>query len=1495
MRGLIAWLVDHATTVFLAVICLFVAGMSAYIDLPRESNPDITIPVVLVSTPYIGVSPEDIEGLITIPLENELAGLRDVKVMNSTSAEGVSIVSIEFEPDVVIEDALQKVRDGVSKAKPKLPEDAEDPTVQEISFSDIPIVLVTIAGDVDEGVLKDVADRLEDAATRVPGVLDATVTGGVEREISVEVYPERLSHYGLALYDITGAIGDENVNIPGGTISTGDSNVLLRVPGEFTEVEQIENVAVKRVGDRPVFVRDLARVIDGTEERKTFSRMNGRPSVTLSVTKRAGANILEVAQAVKDLAAEHAKSWPEGVGFRVLGDQSEGIETSVTDLQNNIITALILVVSVIVFFMGVRNSLFVAVSIPLSMLMSFLALSVFGFTLNMVVLFSLMIALGMLVDNAIVVVENVYRHNELGRDSREAAIRGTDEVAIPVAASTATTVAAFLPMVFWPGIMGEFMGFLPKTVIIVLTASLVVAIGSLPVFMSRFLPNPTVPEDDETTDGGIEPMPPLGRIMGAYRSVLEFSIRFRYLSFGAGVLALIGTFIAYAFLNHGVEMFPETEPERANVFVRASEGTDLETTDRIVRRIEGILSTEENVDVWVAETGVQSDGNALGPSSSATNQARITVDFLPSENTARPGEKVRIEPTSHTVERLRTKLVDIPGAEIRIEKERMGPPVGKPIAVEVRGPTFHGVGERALELKRRLRTIEGITDLTDDYRVGRPEMPLRIDRGAAKRVGVSTAGIGDTVRTAIAGSKASALRDGEDEYDIVVRLGERYRDDLQSVLELRLPGREDTSPSTFPVPISSVASYALAGGTGAIRHVDQDLVVTVEGDVTEGTNAVDVQRAVQELISAWELEDGYSMQLAGSQDEQEEAQAFLVRAFLIACALIMLVLVTQFDSIFMPLIILVTVALSLIGVLWGLVLTGTPFGIIMTGIGVISLAGVVVNNAIVLLDYVQQLQARGLSTHESLVRAGITRFRPVMLTAITTTLGLVPMAAGISIDFLRLRLVFGSVSAQWWGPMAVAVIFGLSFATVLTLVMVPTLYSIYDDFDRLRVNLWGRVKGLGKSASTVAGASLLLLLPLSSDAASLQEAWQAADGHAVAYGMVDEQTHQVGLQRYKAWSALSPRVSVSATRVINEFAIELDFADSFPDIPGLEIPAQDPIVVQKKAFWQADLTATQRLFSGSSLPALRSTYKAWRSAELNAVQQKRQLAVGVARAYYGVLLAREGELLAQANLEAAEGQLELANRQQTAGLSTRRVLLQAQLSVSRAQRDLVSAAEQRSRAEEGFHKLTGLPRDEPLELPQSPVLPGELEQALGQLDERPDVRAAELQTEAAGLQRVASDMRWLPVVDAQFSYNYSQNTGFQDDPTNWRVALVGTWNLWDGGLRLAESAEYASQRRLAQLQHRQIREDAEEQLRVAWETWRTAEEALTTVADEQALAEENIRLAEQSFSAGAATWLEVREARVSLASARLSALQQRMDRDVAALDVRLAMGLPLLP
>lgn len=1049
---MIAWLVHRRALVYLLVACIILFGSITYLGLPREAQPDVKIPVVMVSTPYVGVSPEDVESLVTVPLETELAGLKNLKKLSSTSAEGVSIVTLEFEPEVVIEEALQRVRDRVSRARSKLPGDLEESDVREISFSDMPVLIVSIAGPIDEQDLKLLGEKLEDDVSRLPGVLEARLSGGRKRQIRVYVDGTRLAHYGLSLDDVQGAIANENVNIPGGEVVTGSASFLIRVPGEVQVAEDLEAIAIKRVGDRPVFIRDVGRVVDGFEDRSTYARMNGNPAVSLSVTKRTGQNILQIADAVKAITAEHAGRWPEGVSYRILGDQSKFVADMVSDLENNIISALILVVGVIMFVLGVRNSLFVALTIPLSMLISFAVISALGMTLNMMVLFALILALGMLVDNGIVLVENIYRHAEEGEDIVTASINGTREVAMAVTASTLTTVAAFFPLLFWSGIMGQFMGYMPKTVVIVLLSSLVAAIIVLPVFTSRLMRVKKKPEG----------LAEVGPLMLRYQKLLAWSIRHRYLSLGLGMASLVGTFVAYGFLNHGTEFFPDTEPNRATISVRAPDGTNIEATDALLQQVEGILQGEQNVAFYVAESGVSGGGMPMVGSQSSPNQAKATVDFRPTRENLKPGEELRVENTRLTIDRIRKAFEFIPGAHLEIEKENMGPPVGAEIAVEVSGKDFHEVGELALRLRRELAKIDGVADLSDDYKVGRPEMRLTVDRGAAKRVGASTQSIAGTIRTAVAGSKVSAIRDGENEYDIVVQLDPRDREDLQSVLNLRIPGREDTSPDTFAVPLSTVASYELRGGSGSIRHIDQSLVVTITGDVQEGYNANAVRAAVQAYLDRAPVPPGFGVRLGGADDEQRNAQEFLGNAFLAAIFLILLVLVAQFNRFDIPFIILTSVMLSLIGVLWGLIITGTSFGVIMTGIGVISLAGVVVNNAIVLLDYVEQLRERGAGMFDALIQAGTTRVRPVLLTACTTMLGLTPMALGVSVDFRNLRVVTGSQNAQFWGPMAVAVIFGLAVATVLTLVLVPTMYSIFDDFGRVRARVFETLSRLAR-------------------------------------------------------------------------------------------------------------------------------------------------------------------------------------------------------------------------------------------------------------------------------------------------------------------------------------------------------------------------------------------------------------------------------------------------
>lgn len=1516
---MIRFIVHHATTVILAVLCVFVFGLSSYLSLPRESQPDIDIPVVIVTTPYVGASPEDLEGLVTIPLENELASLTDVKSMKSSSAEGVSVVSIEFEPEVDIDSALQKVRDRVSRARSDLPSDVEEPTVSEISFSDIPVLLVNLSGeDVDEQDLKKLAEDLEDEIKRIPGVLEAEVTGGREREIHVDVDPARLSYYALALYDVTDAIKAENVNIPGGEITTGRATFLLRTPGEFTEPKQVAQVAVKRVGDRPVFVRDLATVRDTFEDRKTYSRMDGRPSVTVSVKKRSGSNILEVAENVKALVASKAETWPAGVHYRITGDQSENIEDMVIELQNNIITALILVVGVLLLFMGVRNSLFVGLAIPLSMLLSFLVLDGLGFTLNMVVLFSLILALGMLVDNGIVVVENIYRHVEMGKDLTTASIDGTEEVAIAVLASTATTIAAFFPMVFWTGIMGQFMGYLPKTVIIVLSSSYIVAIGVLPVLTSKLMAVPKNAADLHDPEEDASPLDPttLGPVMRRYHDVLAWSIRHRFATLGLGLGVLLFSVGAYSVLNHGIEFFPATEPDRATISVRLPEGGDLEATDRVVRRIEDVLATQANIETFVAEVGVAGGGNALAGSSQQANAARLTLDFLPAPDKADPGDTLRVEPSSFTILKLRRAFEQIPGVEITVEPEVMGPPVGDAIAVEVSGDDFHEVGEAAQKLVRELSQIPGVTDLSTDYRVGRPEMRLRVDRGAAKRVGVSTQAIGGALRTAVAGSEASVLREGEDEHDIVVQLDPRFRNDIQQILTLRVPGRADRSPDTYPVPISSVADYEIAGGAGTIKHVDQDLVVTIAGDVTNKEEEANIRQAVGAFLKTWDAPPGIQTRLAGAQEEQEAAVAFLQWAFGLAVALILLVLVAQFDSVVMPAIIMFTVVLSLVGVLWGLVFTATPFGIMMTGIGVISLAGIVVNNAIVLLDYVAQLRDRGLSAGDALLRAGVTRFRPVMLTAATTGLGLIPMAIGLSIDFFHFSVVLGSSSAQFWGPMAIAVIFGLSFATLLTLVMVPTLYAIIED-------IRGRLTSAPAPMLTPTAAKLLVvgvglgMLGWSqvAHAVTLEEAWASAEKENIQFQLAQEQVAQARTYKWQALSAVMPRVTFDASYVINQNEFTLDFTDQFSDVfqapdidtSGLppafagivddfvngfqfDLPDTEPTVIQPKSAWSGNVSLYQPILSGQAFPFYQGAIQQGKAAKADLERIRHQIRAGVTQAFYGLAMARKAVTVSEQGLEIAKHQLDLAERRVASGLEDRRAVLQGQLAVSRGERDVLQAREQLVRAEEAFVRSVGLPRNVELTLPETASLPDDVESAVVQSRSRPDIEAAEWRVKAARNERTGRDLEWMPTVDFTFTEIYNQVPGFITENFQWRAAFNFKWTIFDGGLRIARSRELASRARAAELQVQDLQQQAEQEVRNAWERLARTKQTLLAVQAELELATENLTLAERSYEAGSATWLDVEAARLSLDNAKLAVLQERMNRDLAAMDLKVAAG-----
>ncbi|MCK6514535.1 efflux RND transporter permease subunit [Myxococcota bacterium] len=1481
------WIVDHTVTVVIFVFMITVFGAWSYITLPREAAPDIKIPVVLVSTPYIGVSPEDIESLVTVPLERELKGIKDIKTMTSTSYEGTSLITLEFNPDADISEALQKVRERVDAAKPDLPEDAEDTMVAEISFSDFPILLISISGPQDEEVLKQRAEDLQDVIEGLPGVLEVSLSGGLTREVRVLADPDRLERFDVSFNDLTMALRNENVNIPSGNVDAGRGDYLLRVPAELATADDLRGVPVKNVGDRTVFIGDVARVVDGYAERSTISRQNGEPTITLGVKKRAGENLIELADAAKAATITAAETWPEGMRYSFQADASRDIDNSVAELENNILSGLLLVVGVLFFFMGFRNSWFVALAIPTSMLISFMVLDFMGVTLNMIVLFALILALGMLVDNAIVVVENIYRHVEEGKTPKEASVLGVSEMAVPVTTSTLTTHLAFAPLLAWEGIMGEFMGYMPLTVIIVLTASLFVALVIVPVATATLMKAPKTAR----TEGELPPENELmGKILRAYRSILGWSIDHRYISLAGGFLSLIVTFVLYGFLNHGTEFFPLTEPNQVTVALRAPDGTRLETTDRMLRQLEAAISTETDVRTVIAETGSGGGGGGFGGGAGTPNVGNLTLVYHPIASDLREGETPRAGSSFDSIERVRGAAEQLVGASVTVEAQEMGPPVGKPVEVKLIGEDYDKLGELAEEVKRGLAEVKGVVDLSDDYRVGRPELRFTVDRAAAKRVGASSSMVANTLRGAVSGTKATVLRDGEDETDVIVALDAPFVDDAEAILRLRVPGKDN-----LMVPLSTLASYEALGGSGAIKHDDRRRVITISGDVADGFNVNEVQGAVKKLIGDWKAPAGIELTMGGADQKQQEATAFLARTFLIACVLIFLVLVTQFDSIVRPFIIMVSVLLSLIGVLWGLIITGTPFGIIMTGIGVISLAGVVVNNAIVLLDYVQVLREKGVGVRDALIQAGLTRFRPVILTALTTLLGLIPMATGVTLDFRKLAVTFGGASAAFWGPMAIAVIFGLGVATVLTLVMVPTMYTISEDLSDLARRLFGgRAK---KATPAVVTASLALLLiggEAQAQALSLAQVVTETEKNNLDLQLIEEQTFQAKNQVGTAWTLLSPKVQANANYTINKQAVELNFADSIPEefADFFDADSVEPTVIQAKRYADMNVSVVQPLFSPESLPLLRGAYTMRDAAYAQEADIRLQVRAGAAQAYYGLAVARQAVEITRQAHENAEAHYALAKRQVAAGAAPPLAELQAELAVSRAERSRRQAEESLTTAEQAFAMLTGLPASTQVTLPSpQPAPAGTVEEALSQAkSQRPDLQVAELQAKAAQLQVQAEAMGWLPDVSARYTYSLTQNLGFQGEPDWWMVVLNATWTPWDGGYRITTQRDAASNARAAQLMQEKALLEVEQEIRVAWSAFERAEASLVSVERELNLARESLRLAELGFQAGSVSGLDADDARLGLEATELTLLTERMNRDLAAIRLAVAMG-----
>ena len=1021
-------LVDAAlanrSTVFFLMVAMVVLGLSAYSTLPRENFPDVDIPLILVFVQYAGASPEEIESQITRPLERELTGLAGLDTLTSESQEGVAVVNAEFVSGTDIDLALQKVRDRVDQAEVDFPDDAEEPVLREVSFAEFPILQVHLAGDVGPVVLKQLAEDLQDEIETVSGVLRATVVGGREREVKIDVDPDRLRLYGLSLDDVVDAVADENVSIPSGDLDLGDVTYAVRVPGEVTDPLAVADFVVTAEDGRPIFVRDVAEVAFGFKERTSYSRINADESVSVSVQKRVGSNIIEVADEVKAIVRQLEAGWPAGVTAEILGDQSKETRQQVTDLENSILSGLLLVILVLMFVLGLRNALFVALAIPFSMLLTLIVIQMAGVTLNMVVLFALVLAVGMLVDNAVVVIENIYRHVQEGKKPlRAAAGEATREVGGAIAVSTFTTVGAFAPLFTWPGVIGDFMKYLPFTVSIALLASLTVAFTLNSVICSVFMrlqPPAAASRRDRAGE----------RFVAGYRRLLEWALDHRLLISGATLAVFLATVAGSVYYSTGVELLPEQEPNQILVDVDLAVGTRLEKTDAVVRELERRLADLGDLRVLASGSGEGSRDDGFSVSGDP-HLARLSLDLTEREK--------RQQSSFLTLEDARSLAAGLPGVRLDVDQPDDGPPVGAPLAIEITGHEFTILGEIAARVRREIDGIPGLVSLDDDFDLARPEVVVTVDRVEAARLGLTTSDVASTLRTAIHGSEASTYRRDDEEIDITVRLAEAARGsiaDLERLVVVNERGEQ--------IPLAAVAKLERSSSPTAIRHEARQRRVTVSGKVSEPRLAEPVRAEAERRLSAVPdlLPPGYSIEFGGQNEDEEENKEFLSRAFLYALIIVLALMVGKFDSLAIPLIILTSVAMSMIGVLLGLMSTGLPFSIIMTGVGVISLAGIVVNNAIVLLDYGEKLRAQGLARREIVVRTGLRRLRPVLLTATTTILGLLPLTTGVELDFRSLAITTGSESSQYWRSMGVAVISGLAFATFLTLVLVPVLYDV---------------------------------------------------------------------------------------------------------------------------------------------------------------------------------------------------------------------------------------------------------------------------------------------------------------------------------------------------------------------------------------------------------------------------------------------------------------------
>jgi multidrug efflux pump len=1149
--GISTWAVENRATVMVLTILIAITGLTAYNTMPREAFPEVVTPEIYVGTPYPGNSPDDMEKLITRPLEKEIKTITGIDEINSTSVQGYSTIQVKFDFEVKPTEALRKVKDAVDRAKadPDFPKDLPaEPNIFEMNFSEMmPILNINLSGDYSMDQLNAWAEMLEDRIEDLPEVNKVEIRGVPKKEVRISLDLPRMEAREISFGDVAGAIQQENVSVSGGEVLVDGLRRTVSVSGEFTDMDEVRGIIVKQENLDIVRLGDIADVDFTYEEPNSFAREYGQPVVMLDVIKRSGRNLLVVSDSVKSiLAGFQANQFPRDLNVTITGDMSDQTRTQVDELENSIIFGILLVVGVLMFFLGLRNAIFVGIAIPLSMMLSFLVLSSMGITLNMMVLFSLVLALGMLVDNGVVVIENTHRLMSEGQSPIRAAKNGIGEVAWPIIGSTATTVAVFIPLMFWPGIMGEFMKFLPLTLMVVLASSLFVGLVVNPMLAARYMKVEQEGPSRRLTFtvgtwmlalgllaslgghfAGIGMLFTLGNLAIAfslfgylnyyvlYPSAMRFQnvtiprLEERYRGFLVYALEgkrprwfFLGT-VGMLFFSFGLIgvfppktlFFPINEPQYVNVFIEKPIGTDILETDATTRVVEervfAVLADPRYNEVVqdtlpdgrvvmdtvnflvssvIAQVGEGTSDPMAGVSMAATpHKGRVQVSFV--KYADRRGEN-----TLDVMERIREAVRGIPGVTVIVDKDAAGPPAGKPINIEIKGDDVNGLIAEGERLRKFLmgQHIAGVEELKLDIELGKPEMAVDIDRAKARRYNVSTYAIGDAIRTALYGREVSTYKLGEDDYPVNLRLMDEYRYDPEILTSMRITFRDQTTGKIRQVPISALATTSYSSTFSAVKRKNLNRMVQVQSNVLNDHNPTEVVGRVQDAMRDYERAPGYTYEFTGEMKEQEKQMQFLSTALLIAVSMVFLIIVSMFNSSSTPAIIVSAVIFSLIGVFLGLVIFRMEFVVMMTMVGLISLAGIVVNNAIVLLDFMILLQDRrkaelGLSPEAKLPmaevikcveEAGARRLRPVLLTAITTVLGLLPLAIGLNINFITLftrldpQVFVGGDNVIFWGPMSWTVIFGLVFATFLTLVIVPVMYLLMT---KLKYRL-GKVK-----------------------------------------------------------------------------------------------------------------------------------------------------------------------------------------------------------------------------------------------------------------------------------------------------------------------------------------------------------------------------------------------------------------------------------------------------